>query len=166
MLISYKRRKNWLFQPQKFRLVEQFHSILRNLFYANFYLFIKYELNRKLSFKVFWNILVKHKYYTAKLVLYIGLKINKNCFKLIWKISAYHMRNYLVILNYQLPLMGKPLPRYPRIYPPPPPFNSIVEREALVAMRAPSFASKISFSSAILEGDSKFIINSYKQFYS
>ena len=165
MLISYKRRKNWLFQPQKFRLVEQFHSILQNLFYDSFYLFIKYELNRKLSFKVFWNILVKHKYYTAKLVLYIGLKINKNCFKLIWKISAYHMRNYLVILNYQLPLMGKPLPRYPRIDPPPL-FNSIVEREALVAMRAPSFASKISFSSAILEGDSKFIINSYKQFYS
>ena len=126
MLISYKRRKNWLFQPQKFRLVEQFHSILRNLFYANFYLFIKYELNRKLSFKVFWNILVKHKYYTAKLVLYIGLKIYKNCFKLIWKISAYHMRNYLVILNYQLPLMGKPLPRYPRIYPPPPPHPSIL----------------------------------------
>ena len=52
------------------------------------------------------------------------------------------MRNYLVILNYQLPLMGKPLPRYPRIPPPPPPFNSIVEREARVAMRAPSFASK------------------------
>ena len=77
MLISYKRRKNWLFQPQKFRLVEQFHSILRNLFYANFYLFIKYELNRKLSFKVFWNILVKHKYYTAKLVLYIGFKLIK-----------------------------------------------------------------------------------------
>ena len=57
MLISYKRRKNWLFQPQKFRLVEQFHSILRTQFYDNFYLFIKYELIRKLSFnyfEIFW----------------------------------------------------------------------------------------------------------------
>ena len=61
--------------------------------------------------------------------------------------------------------MGKPSPHYPRIDTPPS-LNSIVEREELVAMRAPSFASKISFSLAILEGDSKFIINSYKQFYS
>ena len=72
--------------------------------------------------------MVKRKYYTAKLVLYIGLKKYKNCFKLICKISVYRERNYLVILNYQLPLMGKPLPRYPRIDPPPPPFNSIVEK--------------------------------------
>ena len=141
MLISYKCRKNWLFQPQKFRLVKQFHSILWNLFYDSFYLFIKYELIRKLSFKVFWNILVKHKYYIAKLVLYIGLKKYKNCFKLICKISVYRERNYLVILNYQLPLMGKPLPRYPRIDPPPPSIL-LLKREALVAMRAPSFASK------------------------
>ena len=41
---------------------------------------IKYEL-RKISFKVFNNTLGKHRYYTTKKVLYVGLNIYKNDFK-------------------------------------------------------------------------------------
>ena len=64
-----------MFQLQNFRLVEQFYSIFGNQFFGSFFIFfyffnflyIKYEL-RKLSFKAFSNVVVKHKYYIAKSV--------------------------------------------------------------------------------------------------
>ena len=43
--------------------------------------------------------------------------------------------------------------------------NSSAEVEALAAVRALSFVSEIDFSSTILEGDSKVIINSLKIIY-
>jgi len=82
------------FQPHKSRLYSKTVPLnLQKAILGEFFIFIKYEL-RKSSFRAFNNMVDKHKYYTTKWLLYIGLNIHKNYSKQNLKVFARRFKIY------------------------------------------------------------------------